>query len=112
MIEILSTREPSVSATLRSPFGCRLGRFGRALASHDLAKCFVDALDQIVALLIERVDGALRGRHLTIVRDARFVFLVPQLDVRRGEASDQVPKSVVHRRKNIRTAASGVSSRR
>src|SRR5687768_4295792 len=74
MMEILSTSEPTVSATPAS-LGC----------PHGLHHRLVDALDQVVAALVEAVHGALGGGHLVVVVDARLVLLVPQLHVGRGE---------------------------
>jgi len=55
-----------------------------------------DALDQVVPLLIQLVDGALGRRDLQIVRHARFVLFVPELDVRQRETRDQVSDGVRH----------------
>src|SRR4051812_20019805 len=99
MIVILSTSDPIVSATLASPCD-RLTAARPALHDrrwrHRLAKNLVDALDQVVALLIQLVHAALRRRDLMIVLHAGFVFLVPQLDVRGGEAGDEVAEGVCH----------------
>src|SRR3954465_5670676 len=84
MMEILSTSQPSVSATA-VVHG----------ASHERAKLLVDALDEIVAALIELVDVALRGRDLMIVVHARFVLLVPQLDVRLCQAGHEVADRLI-----------------
>src|SRR6266849_1145924 len=91
MIVSLSTSEPIVSATFRA---LRLPR--RGLGRGDLAKFFVDTLDQVVSFLIQRVDVALRRRDLEIVRRARFVLLVPQLDVGLRQPRDEVAESVGH----------------
>lgn len=56
----------------------------------------VDALDQIVALLIQLVDSALGRGHLVVVRNARFVLLVPELDVRLREARDELSDGIRH----------------
>src|SRR6185312_14337963 len=84
MMLSLSASDPTVSATRRP----RL--------AHDAQHFRVDALDQIVAPLVERVDGALRRRHRVVVRRPRVVFLVPQLDVRARQARDQLANGVVH----------------
>lgn len=47
-------------------------------AAHDR---LIDALDQIVALLVELVDAPLGCSYRMIVRHARPVFFMPQLDV-------------------------------
>src|ERR1051325_3175781 len=91
MIVILSTIDPTVSATF-APLGRLPGaasaraRFLRDLPAHFL----VDALHEIVALLIQLVDVALGGGHLEVVRDARLILLVPQLDVGHGEAGNEI----------------------
>src|SRR5688500_16248399 len=83
----LSASQPTVSATRRT----RLLR-GADRAHHR----FVDALDEIVPLLVQRVDPALGGRHQVVVVHSRAILLVPELDVRLREPRDQRPDRVVH----------------
>src|SRR5712671_3451364 len=91
MIVILSTSEPIVSATLRAS-GSR-----RAFPRDDLAEFFVDALDQIVPLLIQLVHVALGGGDLMVVLHPRFVLFVPELDVRHRETRNELAQGVCHR---------------
>src|SRR5687767_12708566 len=88
MMLSLSASHPTVSATRRTAAGLR-----RADRLHDR---FVDALDEIVALLVELVDRALGARDLMVVLDARLVLLVPQLDVRLREPGDQLSDGLRH----------------
>jgi hypothetical protein len=88
-IEILSASQPMVSATMR--------RYSRRLrCPKELPEGHVDSLDQVVALLVEAIDVALCRRDLAVVVDARFVLLVPQLDVRRRETGDESAYRVIH----------------
>src|SRR5262245_4199647 len=80
----LSTSEPTVSATRRL-----LGLCG---SDHRL----IDALDQIVALLIETIDVALGRRHRMIVGDACLVLFMPQLDVHTAKMGNQRTNGIVH----------------
>src|SRR5690349_12867602 len=99
MIVILSTNQPTVSATALALFGRGFFRPGlrcALLAGDGLADFLVNALDQVVAALIQLVDVALRRRNLVVVGYARLVLLVPQLDVRLREARDEVPNGVRH----------------
>src|SRR5688572_29206259 len=98
MIVILSTSQPTVSATFPAPGLFRDGLPGRcALFPGDgLAHFLVDALDQVVALLIQLVDGALCRSDLQVIRNSCFVFLVPELDVRHRETRDELSNGVRH----------------
>src|SRR5687768_1360130 len=89
MIVILSTSEPTVSATFGAFF------WPRCLCNQ-LANLFVNALNHVIALLVEAVDGALGRRDLAIVRRARFVLLVPELDVGHRETGNQLSKVLRH----------------
>src|SRR5262245_41655582 len=80
----LSASQPTVSAT-RGPGG-----------AHRLHHRIVDALDQVVALLVELVHRALGRRHLVVVRHARLVFLVPQLAVGLRQLRDQLADGFIH----------------
>src|SRR5207302_2189229 len=80
-----------VSATLRA-----LRLPCRSLARDDLAELLVDALDQIVSLLIQLVDVALRRRDLEIVRHARFVLFVPELGVGLRQTRDKGAEGIRH----------------
>src|ERR671915_79897 len=84
----LSASQPTVSATTRTRLALHVTR--------DLHYRLVDALDEIVATLIQLVDVSLRGGDLMVVLDTRLVLLVPQLDVRLGESRDQHADCVVH----------------
>src|SRR3954465_12190387 len=97
MIVILSAREPTVSATRRAS-ALLAARRSHALLGDDFPKRLVDTLDEIVSLLIQLVDAALRGRDLTVVARARFVFLVPQLDVGHRKPRYEISKCVLHGR--------------
>src|SRR5687767_8829510 len=87
MMLSLSASEPTVSAT---------GASARLLdgGQHRL----VDALDEVVALLVEAVDGAFGGGDLVIVVGARFVLLVPELDVGLRQACDERADALGHAR--------------
>src|SRR5881394_1671643 len=103
MMEILSTSQPTVSATLPRLFPslrlhCGSGR-GHA------PKFFVDALDEVVPLLVQFVDVALGRGHLMVIRHPRFVLLVPQDDIRRGQTGYELAEAlflVGHRRKSTK----------
>src|SRR5688500_12497136 len=85
MMLSLSQSQPTVSAIalpLRRP--------------HGLHHRLVDPLDEVVALLVQLVDGALRRGARVFVLDARLVLLVPELDVRLRELGDQTSDGVVH----------------
>ena len=82
----LSASQPTVSAIVL-PFP-RL--------AHGLPHRLVDALDQVVALLIQRVDATLGGGHAMIIVHPRTVFFVPELDVRLREAGDELADRVIH----------------
>src|SRR3569623_856890 len=76
----LSASQPTVSATRRISVASR---------AHRAKHLVVDALDQIVAPLIELVDVPLRGGDLVVVACTRLVLLVPELDVRARELRDE-----------------------
>src|SRR5947209_750926 len=76
----LSASQPTVSAT---------GRVSFSIFVHGAQDFVVDALDQIVAALIELVDAALGHGDLVIVTGARLVLLVPELHVGARELGDQ-----------------------
>src|SRR4051794_26420606 len=76
----LSASHPTVSATVVAPV---------TILAHRAQHLVVDALDQVVAALIELVDAALGGRDLVIVAGACLVLLVPELDVRARELGDE-----------------------
>src|SRR5664279_2625147 len=80
MMLSLSASQPTVSAT---------GGVSVAVLAHGAHHLAVDALDEIVAALIERIDAALRGRDLVIVTRARLILLVPELDIGARELGDQ-----------------------
>src|SRR6185312_8661875 len=84
MMLSLSASDPTVSATRRPR------------VAHHAHHLGVDALDQVVAPLVERVDRALRRCHRVVVDRSRLVFLVPQLDVRTRQARNQIANAVAH----------------
>src|SRR6185437_734992 len=84
MMLSLSASDPTDSATRRPRFAHRTHHFR------------IDALDQVVAPLIERIDGALRRRDDVVVVRARSVLFVPQLDVRTRQAGNQLANAVAH----------------
>src|SRR5688500_10904771 len=92
----LSASHPTVSATACPRLALRL--------AHRAHHGFIDALDEIVAPLIQLVDRALRGRDLVIVVDTRLVLLVPELDVRLGQLRDQHADRLVHHHLAVRLA--------
>src|SRR4028118_1591238 len=101
MMLSLSTSEPTVSA-IGAPAG----------GAHGVHHRLVDALDEVVAPLVQLVDGALGGRHLVVVVHARLVFFVPQLDVGLGQARDQGADALVHRSCPVGGAAAPVTAAR
>src|SRR4051794_10530096 len=76
----LSASQPTVSAT---------GRVSLAILLHCAQHFAIDALDQVVAALIELVDAALGRGDLVVITCTCLVLLVPELDVGAGELGDQ-----------------------
>jgi hypothetical protein len=60
-----------------------------APARHERQHGLVDALDEVVARLVELVDAALGGGHARVVAHARVVLLVPEVDVGLRQARDE-----------------------
>src|SRR4026209_942376 len=79
----LSASEPTVSAN-----GASLRR------TDNLEHRLIDAFDQIVALLVEAVDGALGQGDLVVIVGTRLILFMPKLDIRlsqpRDESADRV----------------------
>lgn len=83
MMLILSQSQPTVSATV-------------TLRGNYTPHFRVYPLDKVVALLVQPVDRTLGARNLMVVLDSRLVLLVPQLDIRLREASNQGTDRLVH----------------
>ena len=58
-------------------------RRGRRLRGRGFEQCYVDTFDEVVALLVQAVDGMLDFDHgsATSQRRARFVFAMPEIEV-------------------------------
>src|SRR6185312_9251714 len=82
----LSTSDPTVSAIA----------VGLLRGMHTLAHRFINALDQVIAPLIQLIHAPFGCGHLVIISNARTILLVPQFDVGGRELRHQTANSIIH----------------